>query len=305
MFKGVLTALITPFRYNQFDVNDFEKHIHWQIDSAVHGLVVCGSTGEAQTLTRDEYTKIITSCIEITDRRIPVIAGASSSSTRDAIELAHIAKSRGADAIMVSAPYYNKPTQEGIYQHYKAINEAVEIPILLYNVPGRCAVDISDETIIRLSKLSNVVGIKDASGDLGRVTNIYNHVDRNFSLLSGDDNVALAFNAQGGVGCVSVASNIVPGLCSKIQNLMLEGNFLDAFSIHQLLSPLYDVLFCETNPVPIKYMCSLIDICSPDVRLPLVPLTERNKKIVRDEMCKLQDNIKLYEQRKEYCSPKS
>lgn len=306
MFKGLYTALITPFKYGEFDEEAFTKLVEWQIESGVHGLVCCGSTGEAQTLTREEQYKVIKTCVETTKGRIPVIAGTGSNSTKESIEKSLEAKELGVDGIMIVAPYYNKPVQEGIYQHYKAINDQVEIPMIIYNNPGRSAIDINDETIIRLSKLENIIMLKDSTGNLSRLSNILEEADPNFSMICGDDPVALASNAQGCVGCFSVTANVVPSLSAKIQNYWFKGEWEEAFKIYRMLQPLYKAIFCtETNPVPVKYAASLAGICSPDVRLPLVPLSDRSKKIVKDAMTNLEQKIKEYERHQEHCSTKS
>ncbi|CAK9856310.1 unnamed protein product, partial [Sphagnum jensenii] len=282
MFKGLFTALITPFKYGSLDEEAYIKLIEWQINSGVHGFVTCGSTGEAQNLSRPELHRAIELCVRTVNGRVPVIAGTGSASTSETIEISNEAKNLGVDGILVVTPYYLRPAQEGLYQHYKAINDEVAMPIMIYNVPRRTSVDISDETIIRLAKLEHIVGLKDATGDLSRISNIINEVAENFVVFAGDDETALGFNAQGGAGCISVVSNIYPSLCAKIQDHWFAGDWRRAFEIQKMLASLFNILFCETNPVPIKYAASLFEICSPDVRLPLVPLSERNKKLIKE-----------------------
>lgn len=281
MFKGAITALITPFKEGKIDEDAFQAFVEWQIEQGIDGLVPCGTTGESPTLSHKEHNRVIELCIEAASGRVPVIAGSGSNSTDEAIMMANHAKVVGADAILVVSPYYNKPTQEGLYQHFKAIHDAVEIPMVLYNIPGRSVVDINNDTIARLAELPNVVGIKDAAGDLNRISTLRQRVGNNFCQLSGDDGTALAFNAQGGVGCISVASNIVPKLCVELQNAWAEGKPKKALELHDYLTPLYTALFCETSPGPAKYAASLTGHCLPELRLPLVQPTEASKARIR------------------------
>ena len=282
MFKGLYTALITPFKDGKIDEQAFANLVEWQIEQGVHGLVPCGTTGESATLSYEEHNRIISLCVEVARKRVKVVAGTGANSTEEAIMLTSHAKADGADGALIVAPYYNRPTQEGIYQHYKAIAEAVNIPIIIYNIPSRCAVDIADETIARLAKIKNIVGIKDASGNIARVSNLRSLIGKDFLQLSGDDINSIAFNVMGGVGCFSVASNIVPKLCAEVQNKTLAGDYAGALEIHEKLLPLYNVMFCETNPAPVKYAASLIGRSTPDLRLPLVQPNDANKAKIKE-----------------------
>lgn len=281
MFKGAITALITPFKDGKIDEDAFQALIDWQIGQGIDGLVPCGTTGESPTLSHKEHNRVIELCIESAGGRVPVIAGSGSNSTEEAIMMASHAKIVGADAILVVSPYYNKPTQEGLYQHFKAIHDAVDIPMVIYNIPGRSVVDINNDTTARLSELRNVVGIKDAAGDLNRISTLRAKIGHEFCQLSGDDGTALAFNAQGGVGCISVASNIVPKLCVELQDAWANGNAAKALELHDYLTPLYSALFCETSPGPVKYAASLMGHCLPDLRLPLVQPSDASKARIR------------------------
>lgn len=287
MFKGAFTALITPFSDEKIDENAYQSIIERQIEEGIHGLVPCGTTGESPTLSHEEHNRAIEICIEMAVGRVPVIAGAGSNSTTEAILMATHAEKKGADGVLIVTPYYNKPTQEGLYQHFKAINDAVGIPIILYNIPGRSVIDLTDETIARLAELKNIKGIKDASGNLERPSRLRMLVGSEFMQFSGDDGTALAFNAQGGVGCISVTSNIVPDLCVKLQELWAEGKFTEALAVHDKLMPLHSAMFCESNPTPVKYAASLIGLCEPDVRLPLVQPTDSSKERVRTTLQKM------------------
>lgn len=276
MFQGVFTALITPFKNGCVDIKAFCNLIEWQIQEGVHGIVVCGTTGEAPTLQYTEHKNLIEAAVQTANKRILVVAGATSNNTMYAIKLSDNAKI--ADAILIAPPYYNKPSQEGIYQHYKVISDSTQRPIIIYNIPSRCGVDISNATMNRLLELPNVVGIKDATGDLNRVIELYRD---GISLLSGDDLTALAFNIHGGNGCISVTSNVLPKLCAEMQNHCRNGEFVKAKRIHAELLPLHKIMFSETNPIPVKYAMSVIrtDI-SPDTRLPLlIASTETQQKI--------------------------
>lgn len=287
MFSGIYTALITPFTNGKVDEKAFQSFVEWQVSEGVHGVVPCGTTGESPTLSYDEHNRVVSLCVEAVKGRAKVIAGTGANSTDEAIMLTAHAKKAGADAALIVAPYYNKPTQEGIFQHYKAIAEAVDIPIILYNVPGRTVIDIKDETVDRLAQIKNIVGIKDATGDLARVCTLRARVGDKFQLISGEDMTAVAFNVQGGIGCISVSSNIAPRQCAEVQNLMLKGKFKEAFALHEKLVPLHDAMFCETSPAPVKYGVSLLGRCLPDVRLPLVPATETARSRVKSAMQKL------------------
>ncbi|QXK92356.1 4-hydroxy-tetrahydrodipicolinate synthase [Neoehrlichia mikurensis] len=276
---GVFTALITPFKEDlSFDKEAFFSFIEWQISEGVHGLVPCGTTGEYPTLSFEEYCSVVTSCIAVTNKRVPVIVGASSNCTNQAIKKALFAQSIKADAVLIVVPYYNKPTEEGVYQHFKAIHDATNIPIVIYNIPKRSAIDVSDFTLSRIISLPRIVAIKDATGDLNRPLILKSLINKQeFCFLSGDDSTALTFNVHGGSGCISVISNIAPKLCAEMQNAFLHGNFHIASNINNQLFDLSQVLFCESNPVPAKYALSLMNKILPQVRLPLVMLQDINK----------------------------
>lgn len=282
MFRGLHTALITPFKNGKVDEQAFQSLVEWQISQGVHGLVPCGTTGETPTLSYEEHNRIVSMTVEAACGRAKVLAGTGSNSTDEAIMMTAHAKKAGADGVLMVAPYYNKPTQEGIYQHFKKVAESVEIPIILYNIPSRSIVDIKDETTERLAKLPNIVGIKDATSDLDRVCSLKARVGKDFCQLSGDDILAVAFNAQGGVGCVSVTANIVPKLCVEVQEFCFKGDFASALALHEKLLPLHEAMFLETNPTPIKYAASLMGKCQPDVRLPLVQPSETVKARIRE-----------------------
>lgn len=270
MFKGSITALITPFRGGEIDWKAFEKLVEWQIESGTHGLVPCGTTGESPTLSHDEHHQVVERCIKITAGRIPVIAGTGSNSTREAISLTQHAQKQGANGALIVTPYYNKPSQEGLYQHFKAIHDASDIPIVIYNIPGRSVIDMSIDTMAKLAELPRIVGVKDATGDLARPLNMKNRVGDKFCQLSGNDDTATGFLAQGGHGCISVASNVAPALCAKMQNAWASGDLKTMAECRDLLAPLFKALFCETSPAPVKYGCAQLGIGTDEVRLPLV-----------------------------------
>jgi len=310
MFQGLFTALITPFKNGKIDERAFQSLVEWQVKEGVHGVVPCGTTGESPTLTRAEKERVISLCIEVANGKVPVIAGTGSNSTDEAISMTRFAKKVGADGALIVAPYYNKPNQEGLYRHYKAINDAVKLPIVVYNVPARVVTDISDDTLARLSELPNIVGVKDATGDLARPYTLRQKLSpsrlreglgeggnikpppsnsprkrgERFSLLSGEDMTAVAFNASGGVGCISVTSNILPKACAEVQNACLRGDFKKALALSDKLTELHDVMFCETNPAPVKFAAYLLGKCRPDLRLPLAPLSENGKKQMRQAL---------------------
>lgn len=273
MFYGSITALITPFKDGEIDWQSFDKIVEWQVECGTHALVPCGTTGESPTLSHDEHNAIVERCVEIVKKRIPVIAGTGSNSTQEAIELTRHAKEVGADAALICSPYYNKPTQDGIYAHFKAIQDAVPLPVVLYNIPGRCVVDISTDTMTQLAELPNVVGVKDATGDLMRPLEMRLAAGEDFCQLSGDDGTFAGFLAQGGVGCISVVANVAPKLSADLYNAW-KARDLDRFeTIRDQLLPLARDLFCESNPAPAKYAASRLGLCSDEVRLPLVPAT--------------------------------
>jgi 4-hydroxy-tetrahydrodipicolinate synthase len=280
MFKGSITALITPFKNGKLDEDALRKFVDWQIAEGTHGLVPTGTTGESPTLNFDEHKRVIEITVETARGRIPVIAGTGSNSTEEAIELSTYAEQIGADGILIVNPYYNKPTQEGLYQHFKAINDKVGIPIVIYNIPGRTNVDMSVETMARVYELKNVCGVKDATANLARVSQQRQAMGPEFNQLSGEDATALGFTAHGGHGCISVASNIAPRLCSELQNALMKGDFAGALKQQDRLMPLFDAMFVETNPGPVKYAASRLGICSAEMRLPLIPVSEQTKKTV-------------------------
>jgi 4-hydroxy-tetrahydrodipicolinate synthase len=280
MFKGSFTALITPFKNGKLDEEAFQRFIEWQINEGTHGLVPAGTTGESPTLDYDEHKRVIALAVETAKGRVPVIAGTGSNSTDEAIELTEYAAKVGADAVLIVTPYYNKPTQEGLYQHYKAINDAVAIPIVIYNIPGRSVVDMSVDTMTRCFALKNVVGVKDATANLARTSQQRLAMGPEFNLLSGEDATALGFMAHGGHGCISVASNIAPRLCADFQNACLAGDYKTALALQDRLMPLHDAMFCEANPGPVKYAASRLGLCEADMRLPLVPISQASQRIV-------------------------
>ncbi len=280
MFKGSITALITPFKGGEIDWSAFESFIEWQIEQGAHGVVPCGTTGESPTLSHDEHNAIVERCVDVVKGRVPVIAGSGSNSTSEAIRLTRHAKEAGADAALAITPYYNKPTQEGLYQHYKAINDAVAIPIILYNVPGRCVVDMSVETVARLAELPNIIGIKDATGDLSRPGATRALTGDEFCQLSGEDDAIIEFLKCGGVGIISVLANVAPKQCSDVHNAWMAGDNEEAEKLFAPLAPLAGDLFCETSPGPVKYAASVLGLCNNELRLPLLPASEEARKKV-------------------------
>ena len=285
MFAGSLVALITPFKNGSVDEKGFEKFVGWQIKEGTDGLVPCGTTGESPTLSMDEHKRVIDICIATAKGTgVPVIAGTGSNSTAEAIELTKHAKQAGADAAMLVVPYYNKPTQEGLFQHFKAVAEAVDIPILLYNVPPRTGGDMQVETVVRLSQVKNIIGIKDASYDMARPTLTRLRAKKGFCQLSGEDASAVGFLAQGGDGCISVTANVAPRLCADMHDAWKARNLDKVFEIQDRLMPLHKAMFCETSPGPVKFGAELIGQCSAEMRLPMVPIAESSKKAVREAM---------------------
>ncbi|MCB1651049.1 MAG: 4-hydroxy-tetrahydrodipicolinate synthase [Alphaproteobacteria bacterium] len=271
MFKGSITALITPFKDGEIDWPAFEKLVEWQIEQGSDGLVPCGTTGESPTVSHDEHRAIVQRCVDIVKKRIPVIAGTGSNSTAEAIELTRHAQEGGADGALIVTPYYNKPTQDGMVAHFTAIHDATDLPIILYNIPGRCIVDMSVETMARLAALPRIIGVKDATGDLGRPLATARACGSDFCQLSGDDITAAAFLAQGGHGVISVVSNIAPRLSAAMQRAW-QTQDLQAFStLRDRLAPLGKELFCESSPAPVKYAASVLGLCRDEVRLPLLP----------------------------------
>ncbi len=261
------------------------RFVDWQIKEGTHGLVPVGTTGESPTLSHEEHRKVVEVCIEVAKKRVPVIAGAGSNSTAEAIDLAKHAKKVGADAVLVVCPYYNRPTQEGMFLHFKAIADEADMPIIVYNVPGRTVTDISVETLERLTKASKrIIGIKDATANMNKASRQRHVLGKSFVMLSGEDATALGFNAHGGVGCISVTSNVAPRLCAEFQELTLKGDFAGALKLQDRLLPLHDSLFVETNPGPVKYAVSKLGLCGADCRLPLAPVTDGTKKTVEAAM---------------------
>jgi 4-hydroxy-tetrahydrodipicolinate synthase len=282
--RGSITALITPFKNGELDEVAFRRLIEWQLAEGTQGLVPVGTTGESPTLDHREHKRVVEVCVETAAGRVPVIAGAGSNATSEAIEFTRHAKEAGADAVLSVAPYYNKPTQEGLFRHFAAIAESVDIPIILYNIPGRSVVEISVETLARLAAIPNIIGVKDATGNLARASRDRAALPKDFIRLSGDDATALGFMAHGGRGCISVTSNVAPKLCAAFQAFCLKDDFAAALDIQDRLMPLHDALFCEASPAPTKYAASLLGLCRPEVRLPIVPLSDKGRDIVRTAM---------------------
>jgi len=284
MFKGSLTALITPFKNGGIDEDGFQAFVDWQIVEGTNGLVPVGTTGESPTLNHEEHKRVVDLCVEAAAGRVPVIAGAGSNSTDEAVEFTKHAKSAGADGVLSVAPYYNKPSQEGLYQHFKAVAESADIPVIVYNIPGRSIVDISVDTMARMAKIPNIVGVKDATADLARPLATRVAAGKDFCQLSGEDATIAAFLAQGGVGCISVTSNVAPKLCSELHVAWQEKDFDTFDTLRDRLLPLHDAMFCEPSPAPAKYGASLLGKCDPKVRLPITPLTPDGEATVRDAM---------------------
>ena len=285
MFSGSITALVTPFNQDgSLDEDSFVKHINWQIENGTNGLVPVGTTGESPTLSHDEHKRVVELCVEVVKKRVPVIAGAGSNNTEEAIDFLEHASSVGADAGLIVTPYYNKPTQEGLYQHYKAINDKCGIPIIIYNIPGRSVIDMSVDTMARLYELKNIVGVKDATGDLDRVNQTLEKMGTDFIQLTGNDDNAFEFNKRGGVGTISVTANIAPKLCSDFQRFSkadTDNEIKEAERLDKILQPVHHSMFVESNPSPVKYAAKLLGLCDDNVRLPLVKVTETTKEIVK------------------------
>ena len=283
-FRGSFTALVTPFKNGAVDETAFRDLVDWQIAEGTNGLVPVGTTGESPTLSHDEHKHVIEWCIDQTRGRVPVIAGAGSNSTAEAVDFSRHAEKAGADAVLIVTPYYNKPTQEGMYQHFKAINDAIGIPIIIYNIPGRSVIDMSVDTMKRLFDCKNVAGVKDATANMVRVSQQRAELGDGFNQLSGEDGTCLGFMAHGGHGCISVTSNVAPRLCAEFQSACLKGDYATALKLQDKLMPLHQHLFVETNPSPAKYALSLLGKISDEVRLPMVPLSDKSKAIVREAM---------------------
>ncbi len=282
--KGSIPALITPMSNGSIDEKALKSFVDWQIKQGSNAVVPVGTTGESPTLSHEEHMAVVDITIETAGGRVPVIAGAGSNNTAEAIMLSQHALKAGADAILVVTPYYNKPTQEGLYQHFKAINDCADIPLFIYNIPGRSIVDMSIETMARLYELKNVVGVKDATADLSRVSLQRGAMGPDFIQLSGEDATALGFNAHGGRGCISVTTNVAPALCREFQDACLSGDYAKALTLQDRLMPLHDAIFVEASPGPIKYAVSLLGMCSEETRLPLVPIAESTKVKVKAAM---------------------
>ncbi len=278
--RGSMTALVTPFRDGAFDEAAFRKFVAWQIEQGSHGLVPTGTTGESPTLTHSEHDRVVEACIDEAGGRVPVVAGAGSNSTAEAVARARHAERAGADAVLVVTPYYNKPTQEGLYAHFKAVNDAVGIPIIIYNIPPRSVVDMSVETMARLFELKNIAGVKDATAKIDRVSQQRQAMGANFLQLSGEDATALGYNAQGGHGCISVVANVAPRLCADLQEASLAGDYAKALALQDRLFPLQSGLFAEANPGPTKYALAKLGHMTEDLRLPLVPVSNATRAIV-------------------------
>ncbi|HEX3064957.1 MAG TPA: 4-hydroxy-tetrahydrodipicolinate synthase [Dongiaceae bacterium] len=281
MFHGSLVALITPFRNGEVDEAAFQRLVDWQIKEGTDALVPCGTTGESPTLSHAEHMRVVELCIEAAAGRVPVIAGTGSNSTAEAIHLTRHAKQAGANAALVVMPYYNKPTAEGQYRHFKAIHDAADIPIIIYNIPGRSVVDMSIETMAKLAKLPNIVGVKDATNDLARPVRTKNAIGPDFCMLSGEDATIMAFLAQGGHGCISVTANVAPRLLSEMHGAWQRGDIKSAMTINERLTPLHEALFCEASPGPVKYAANLLGHCQADLRLPLCEIAEASKQKVQ------------------------
>lgn len=285
MLKGSLVALITPMRQDgALDEKAFQDFVDWQVRQGTHGLVPVGTTGESPTLSHAEHKRVVELCIEAAGKRVPVVAGTGSNSTEEAIDFTRHAKAAGADAALVVTPYYNRPTQEGLYLHFKAISEAVDLPLIIYNIPARSAVDMTVETMARLAKLPNILGVKDATANLARPLHQKRSCGAEFVQLSGEDHTAVAFLASGGVGCISVTANVAPRLCADMHEAWERGEAGTAMTIQERLLPVHDAMFCETSPGPVKYAAHLLGHCEETCRLPLAPLADASKGRVRSAL---------------------
>ena len=284
MFKGSIPALITPFKNNLVDYEAFSKIINWSIKNGSHGFVPCGTTGESPTLSHDEHRKVIEECIKIVDKRVPVIAGTGSNNTTEAVEFTKHAEQYGAEAALVVTPYYNKPTAKGLFDHFETIANNTKLPIIIYNIPGRSIVDMSIETMSELSKIDNIVGVKDATNDLFRPLLSQKFIKKSFCYLSGEDGTAVAYLSQGGHGCISVTANVAPKLCSDLHNFWIQKKYDEVFEINLKLAKLHHALFVESSPGPVKYAAELLKLCFSDTRLPLTKLKDSTKNIVKESM---------------------
>ena len=284
MFKGSFPALITPFTNGEVDESAFKSFVDWQIVEGSDGLVPCGTTGESPTLSHDEHMQVTEWCIEVADGRVPVIAGTGSNSTKEAVELTRHAKDAGASAALVVTPYYNKPTQDGLYHHYKTIHDESGLPIIIYNIPGRSIVDMTVDTMAKLAKLPNIVGVKDATQDLARPINTRLAIGEDFCQMSGEDGTAIPYLAAGGHGCISVTANIAPRMCADMQRAWRENDMATVMELQDRLTPVHNAMFCETSPGPVKFAASLLGKCSAETRLPICEITESSKTKVREAM---------------------
>lgn len=284
MFKGSFTALITPFLSGKVDEKAYQSLVEWQISSGTHGLVPCGTTGESPTLSHDEHMRVTELCIEAAHGKVPVIAGAGSNSTEEAIMLTRHAKQAGADAALIVTPYYNKPTQQGMILHFTAIADAVDLPLIIYNIPGRSVIDMSVETMASLAAHANIIGVKDATADLVRPVNTRAAIGDEFCQMSGEDGTAVAFLAHGGHGCISVTANVAPKLCADMHNAWMAVDITKVMEINDKLMPLHNALFIETSPGPVKYAASLLGRCGEELRLPLSSIADGSKQAVREAM---------------------
>ena len=283
-FSGSYTALITPFKDGAVDKDAFVKLVEWQIAQGTHGLVPVGTTGESPTLSHEEHDMVIELCVTTVAGRVPVIAGAGSNSTQEAVRLAKNAEAVGANGVLIVSPYYNKPTQAGLLAHFSAVAEAVSVPVIVYDIPGRSIVAVNDDTMAELAKITNIAGVKDATGDAARPTRLLNHIGDDFAQLSGEDATALPYLAAGGHGCISVVSNIAPALCAEMHDAFAKGDIARAQEINRQIMPLHDGMFCEASPGPVKYAASLLGLCEPDTRLPLVEISDASKAIVEQAL---------------------
>ncbi len=287
MFKGSNVALVTPFKENKLDVEAYIRLIHFHIENGTNGLVPAGTTGESPTLSHDEHQKVIELCVKESSGKLPVFAGTGSNSTEEAISLTSHAEKIGSTGALIVTPYYNKPTQEGLYQHYKSINDKCGIPIIIYNIPGRSVIDMSVDTMARLYELKNIIGVKDATGELSRVEQTTKKLGKEFIQLTGNDDNAFEFNKRGGVGAISVTANIAPKLCSDFQKFSVNkdaNSQNEADKLDKILQPLHQAMFIESNPSPVKYAAKLLNLCDDTVRLPLVKLTENSKEVVKKSL---------------------
>jgi 4-hydroxy-tetrahydrodipicolinate synthase len=282
--RGSLTALVTPFKDGALDEEAFRAHVNWQIENGTKGLVPVGTTGESPTLSHDEHRKVVEWCVDEARGRVPVVAGAGSNNTHEAVELAKHAEEAGADAVLVVTPYYNKPTQEGLYRHFEAVNDAVGIPIIIYNIPPRSVVDMSVATMARLYELKNIAGVKDATANIGRVSQQRHALGPDFIQLSGEDMTALAYNAAGGHGCISVVSNVAPRLCAEMQELSLSGDYAGALKVQDRLVPLHDAVFAEPGLAGAKCGLALLGRGNEEIRLPMLRVTDGTKAVIRQAM---------------------